>query len=381
MSSNSISTAAFGQTAKLAVSRRQRSTPYTPRIESLGVSDYSVVNHTVLPKGFGRSVEQDYWHLREHVQLWDVTCQRQVEIKGVDAAHLVQKMTPRDMRQAAVGQCLYAPVIDQYAGMLNDPIILKLSDDWFWLSIADSDLLLWAKGLAVGLNLDLEITEPDVSPLAVQGPKAEELMIRVFGDAVGKISFFRFSWLKFRQHPLLIARSGYSKQGGFEIYLDDSALGVELWDALWNAGQTLNVAPGSPNLIERVEAGLLSYGNEMTRENNPLECGLRRYCSFDPALDYIGFDALSKISELGQQRQIRGVQFDGEKCPPCSRAWPLYVNDRQVGQITSAIWSPRLRTNISLGMLDAGYWQAGQKVELQCSDGVARQGVVVNVPM
>ncbi|MEM7260141.1 MAG: dimethylsulfoniopropionate demethylase, partial [Pseudomonadota bacterium] len=223
-------------TARLAVSRRLRSTPYTPRIEALGVSDYSIVNHTVLPKGFGRSVEDDYWHLRDHVQLWDVSCQRQVELKGADAARLVQLMTPRDLRQAQIGQCLYAPLIDHHAGMLNDPVILKLAEDQYWLSIADSDVLLWAKGLTVGLNLNVSVTEPDVSPLAVQGPKADALMKRVFGPAVHDVTFFNFKWLDFNGRALLVARSGYSKQGGFEIYLDDSSLGLTLWDALWHAG-------------------------------------------------------------------------------------------------------------------------------------------------
>jgi len=207
-------------THKLAVSRRQRSTPYTARVEALGVSDYSIVNHTVLPKGFARSVEEDYWHLCEHVQLWDVSCQRQVELKGEDAAYLTQLMTPRDLRHACVGQCFYAPIIDQFANMLNDPIILKLAEDHFWLSIADSDVLLWAKGLALGYGLNVYIDEPDVSPLAVQGPKSDDVMAKVFGDVVRDIGFFKFSQLNFQGNPLVIARSGYSKQGGFEIYLN-----------------------------------------------------------------------------------------------------------------------------------------------------------------
>ncbi len=367
--------------AKLAVSRRLRSTPYTQRVEELGVSDYSIVNHTVLPKGFGRSVEEDYWHLREHVQIWDVSCQRQVEIQGVDAARLVQLMTPRDMRSATIGQCLYAPIIDQNASMLNDPVILKLAEDRFWLSIADSDILLWAKALALGFKLDVQVNEPDVSPLAVQGPKAERLMARVFGEAVRSIRFFRFSEMDFHGHPLIVARSGYSRQGGFEIYLDDASLGLSLWDELWHAGADLAVAPGSPNLIERVEGGLLSYGNEMNRENNPLECGMESYCSFDPALDYIGQDALAGIRQAGVLRQVRGVQFDGDKCPPCAFAWPLYANDKQVGQVTTAIWSPRLGVNIALGMLDAGYWDVGRKVVLSCGDDQQRNAMVTGLPM
>ena len=366
--------------ARLAVSRRQRSTPYTPRIEALGVSDYSIVNHTILPKGFGRSVEEDYWHLREHVQLWDVSCQRQVELKGTDAARLVQLMTPRDLRNAQVGQCLYAPLTDQRAGMLNDPVILKLSEDHYWLSIADSDVLLWAKALAIGFAMDVSVREPDVSPLAVQGPRSYELMERVFGAQVHDIRFFRFKKLDFNGRPLVVAHSGYSKQGGFELYLDDSGRGLELWDMLWQAGEDLQVAPGCPNLIERVEGGLLSYGNEFTSENNPLECGLEKYCSVDAELDYIGKESLLQVLETGPIQQIRGIKFDGSKCPACASTWPLLVEGTDAGYISTAIWSPRFNCNVALGMLKQGYWTQGQAVVVSCADGTRRNGQVVDLP-
>jgi dimethylsulfoniopropionate demethylase len=206
-----------------------------------------VVNHTILPKGFERSVVDDYWHLKKHVQLWDVDCQRQVELLGPDAARLAQLMTPRDLSHAEIGQCLYAPMIDEQGGMLNDPIILKLAEDHFWFSIADSDVLLWAKALAFGLRLNVVVDEPDVWPLAVQGPKSDDLMSRVFGERVRDIGFFRFIKCEFKGQPLIVARSAYSKQGGFEIYLDQPALGLDLWDALWSAGADLDVSPGSPN--------------------------------------------------------------------------------------------------------------------------------------
>ena len=313
--------------AQLTISRRQRGTPYTPRIEELGVSAYSIVNRMILPKGFRQTVEEDYWHLRQHVQLWDVSTQRQIELRGPDAARLTQLMTPRDLRRAKVGQCFYAPLIDNNAGMINDPVILKLADDHFWLSIADSDVELWAKGLAQGYGMDVAIREADVWPMAVQGPKAEDLMAAVFGEAVRSIPFFRYKRLDFQGHPLLIARGGYSKQGGFEIYLDDWALGLPLWDALWAAGQPFHVLPGSPNLIERVEGGLLSLGNEMTRDNNPLECGMAKYCTLDGSIDFIGKEALLKIAAAGPKRMIRGVLFGGDRCPPAAHPWPVMVNE------------------------------------------------------
>ncbi len=366
---------------RLNVSRRIRATPYTPRVEALGVSGYSVVNHTILPKGFRQSVAEDYWHLKNHVQIWDVGCQRQVELRGPDAARLTQLMTPRDLRKAAPGHCLYAPMVDERGHLLNDPIILKLADDHFWLSIADADVLLWAKGLALGMQLDVAIEEPDVWPLAVQGPKSDDLMARVFGEAVREIRFFRFATLAFSGHPLIVARSGYSKQGGFEIYLDKPALGLDLWDALWQAGADLHVLPGSPNLIERVESGLLSYGNEMTRDDNPLECGLEDYCSLDGGVDYIGRNALQRIAARGAQRSIRGVVFDGEPCPACQHPWPLTVNGDKAGYITTAIWSPRFNHNVALAMLEKAYWDAGTQVMVESGDGLLRQGIVTALPM
>ena len=212
----------------LNMSRRIRRTPYTDCVEESGVRGFSVVNHMLLPKAFEASVEDDYRHLREHVQIWDVSCQRQVQITGPDAELLVQWMTPRDISNAGVGDCLYIPLIDKQAGLINDPVLLKLASDKFWLSIADSDVLLYAQGLAYGADLNVQVTEPDVSPLAVQGPKAEALLHELFGAHVADIGFFKFAWIDFHGTKQLIARSGYSKQGGFEIYLNGGQYGTAL---------------------------------------------------------------------------------------------------------------------------------------------------------
>ncbi|MGI9317601.1 MAG: dimethylsulfoniopropionate demethylase [bacterium] len=365
----------------LQTSRRIRATPYKKQVEKHGVSGYSVVNHTILPKGFERTVEEDYWHLREHVQLWDVGCQRQVEVKGGDATQLVQLMTPRDLSFAEVGQCLYAPMVDHAGGMLNDPIILKLGSDHYWLSISDSDVLLWAKGLAYGLGLDVEIEEPDVWPMAVQGPKADDLMAEVFGQATRDIKFFRFARVEFHGHPLVVARSGFSKQGGFEIYLDRPEMGDQLWTSLWHAGRRFDVSPGCPNLIERIEAGLLSYGNEMTRDNNPFECGFERYCQLEKAADFIGREALKAIQSQGPRRIIRGVKFGADRCPPCSTPWPVRVNDQAVGLVTSVAWSPRFDTNVGLAMIDREFWNRGQSIAVEGEDEIVREGEVTCLPM
>jgi dimethylsulfoniopropionate demethylase len=364
----------------LNMSRRLRRTPYTDRVEQSGVRGFSIVNHMLLPKAFEPTVEQDYWHLREHVQIWDVSCQRQVQITGPDAAELVQWMTPRNIARARVGDCFYIPIIDAKGGLINDPVLLKLAEDRYWLSIADSDVLLYAMGLALGRGLDVEIVEPDVSPLAIQGPKAEDLLADLFGAQIRDIGFFKFGWIDFQGTRQLIARSGYSRQGGFEIYLEGGHLGSALWDAVWEAGQPYTITPGCPNLIERIEGGLFSYGNEMTRDNNPLEIGLGKFCVLDGSIDYIGRAALQAIAAAGVAREIRGVAFDGPRCPTCSRPWPVRVDDRQVGQITSGIWSPRLRRNIGLSMMDRGFWDVGQAVTVHVQDGTIATGEVIALP-
>ncbi len=357
----------------LSVSQRTRRTPFSARIEALGVKAYTVYNHMLLPTVF-ESLAADYRHLKQQVQLWDVSCERQVEIQGPDAARLVQMMTPRDLSRGVVGQCLYVPLVDETGGMINDPIALKLAEDRFWLSIADSDVLLWAKGLAHGLGLDVAIEEPPVGPLAVQGPKADDLMAAVFGEEVRAIRFFRFAVLPFRGHPLVVARSGWSKQGGFEIYLDEPALGLDLWDALWAAGQAFDVRPGCPNLIERIESALLSYGGDMTRENNPFECGLDRYCHLDRPFDFIGRAALERIQAAGVQRLIRGLKIaaaaDRAPLPACVDPWPVLAGGARIGRVSAAVYSPDLDCNIALAMLDRGHWEAGARVEVETPDGV-----------
>ncbi|MGH1482346.1 MAG: dimethylsulfoniopropionate demethylase [Geminicoccales bacterium] len=364
----------------LNMSRRIRRTPYTGRVEAAGVRGFSVVNHMLLPKAFERSVEDDYWHLRKSVQIWDVSCQRQVQIEGPDAAKLVQWMTPRDISKARSGQCLYIPIVDVDGGIINDPVLLKLADDRFWLSIADSDVLLFAKGLAIGAGMNVHVSEPDVSPLAVQGPKAEDVMGALFGDDINELGFFRFGWFDFQGTKQLIARSGYSRQGGFEIYLNNSALGEALWDAIWQAGQPHDIAPGCPNLIERVEGGLLSYGNDMTRDNNPLELCLGRYCALDGSVNYIGRKALQTIASKGIAREIRGVLFDGDPCPTCSTPWPVIAKGENIGRITSAIWSPRLARNVGLSLIDRHFWSPGQPVSVRAGDWTVRRGEISALP-
>ena len=353
--------------AVIAPSRRIRRTPFTEGVEAAGVKGYTVYNHMLLPTVF-RSVEEDYHHLKKAVQVWDVAVERQVELRGPDAARLMQMLTPRDLRGMLPGQCFYVPIVDETGGMLNDPVALKLSEDRWWISIADSDLLFWVKALVYGYRLDVLVDEPDISPLAVQGPLAEELMARVFGDAVRAIKFFRFGWFDFQGVSMAVARSGYSKQGGFEIYVDGTKNGMPLWNTLMEAGKDLDVYAGCPNLIERVEGGLLSYGNDMTRENTPHECGLGRFCSTQTAIGCVGRDALLRVAKEGPTQQIRAIAIDGD-IPVCDQVWPIIAKGKRVGQVTSAAKSPDYNTNVAIGMVRMTHWDEGTTLEVHTQDG------------
>ena len=360
--------------AHISPSRRLRRTPFSEGVEAAGVKAYTVYNRMLLPTVF-ESVEADYHHLKNHVQVWDVSVERQVELRGPDAGRLMQMLTPRDLRSMLPGQCYYVPIVDETGGMLNDPVAVKLAEDRWWISIADSDLLLWVKGIANGYRLDVLVDEPDVSPLAVQGPKADDLLERVFGERVRDIRFFRFDMFQFMGRDLAIARSGYSKQGGFEIYLEGGDLGMPLWNALFDAGADLEVRAGCPNGIERIEGGLLSYGNDMTDDNTPHECGLGRFCDTQTAIGCIGRDALLRVSKEGPVQQIRPIAIEGEAVPSWDRAWPLLAKGLQVGQITSAAWSPDFQTNVSIGMVRMTHWDPGTELEVDGPDG-KRKAVV-----
>ncbi|TCL09524.1 dimethylsulfoniopropionate demethylase [Shimia isoporae] len=355
--------------ALISPSRRLRRTPFSEGVEAAGVKAYTVYNRMLLPTVF-RSVEEDYRHLKSAVQVWDVAVERQVELRGPDAGRLMQMLTPRDLRSMLPGQCFYVPIVDETGGMLNDPVAVKLAEDRWWISIADSDLLFWVKGIAYGYRLDVLVDEPDVSPLAVQGPLADELMARVFGDKVRDVKFFRFGWFEFQGRSLVVARSGYSKQGGFEIYVEGGDIGMPLWNALMEAGKDLDVRAGCPNLIERIEGGLLSYGNDMTDDNTPHECGLGRFCNTNTAIGCVGRDALLRVAQEGPVRQIRPVEIHGAPVAACDRLWPVMDGEHHVGNISSAAFSPDFNTNVSIGMIRMTHWDVGTELDVLTPDGV-----------
>ena len=347
---------------ELLISSRTRSTPFSSRVEACGVKAYSVYNHMLLPLIF-RSLEEDYWHLCESVQVWDVSCQRQVEITGPDTQKLVQLMTPRDLSQVELGQCFYAPLCDETGGMINDPILIKHSNNHWWLSIADSDVMLWAKGLATGFGLDALVTEPDIWPLAVQGPKAEELLFRVFGKEISRILFFRSRTFNYQGTKMLVARSGWSKQGGFEIYVNDAELGGQLWDELFAKGEDLNVGPGCPNLIERIESGLLSFGGDMGYDTTPFECGLDKYVSLDADIESL---SLEELRTRKSKTKLIGIVIDRKVNLIDKR---VFIGSNVVGKITSDTWSPRYSAFLAFARCELKHLEDTQNLHVKTTSG------------
>jgi dimethylsulfoniopropionate demethylase len=354
----------------LSISRRTRATPFTPRVEAAGVKGYTVYNHMLLPTFFENN-EADYWSLCQDVQVWDVSCERQIEVSGPDSERLIQLMTPRDISRAVIGQGLYAPLCDENGGLINDPVLIKFANNDWWVSIADSDVRLWARGLAYGFGLDVKIREAAIWPLAVQGPKAEELVTRVFGDEVPGIRFFRSKMLEFRGTAMMVMRSGYSKQGGFEIYLNDPDLAKPLWDELFEQGQDLNVRPGGPNLIERIESSLLSYGNDMNFNHNPFECGLDAFIDLDADIESMSLPALRALKD-NHVHQLMGIVFDGTVTFP---DFTVIADDRKVGDVRSQVWSPRYQKYLAIAMMQRDFLSTNQTVTV---DG--KIGNIVDLP-
>jgi dimethylsulfoniopropionate demethylase len=362
----------------ISKSRRLRSTPYTDRIENQGVSAYTVYNHMLLPASFV-SLEADYHHLKKFVQVWDVAAERQVEISGKDSAELVQLMTCRDLTNSKVGKCYYAPLIDDHGNLVNDPIINKLAEDRWWLSIADSDVIFFAKGLASGNNFEVKIKEPDVNILAVQGPLADKLMTKVFGENISQLKFFNFDYFDFKGVKHFIARSGWSKQGGFEIYVENSESGQDLYDYLFEVGKEFNVKPGCPNLIERIEGALLSYGNDFDNRDNPLEANFDKYMNLDSGAKFLGKEKLKQIRDKGITRKLMGVKIDHTDIDMYCEKTLFDDNNNIVGFVRSAAYSPTFKKVIGIAMINKPYWNLDHSFKIEINEKIY-VGTICDLP-
>jgi aminomethyltransferase len=356
-----------------------RRSPYFDATVRWGAQGFSVYNHMYIPRDFG-DPEQNFWNLVHTAILCDVAVERQVEITGPDAAQFAQLLTPRDLSNMEVGQCKYVLITNAEGGILNDPIALRLAENHFWLSLADSDILLWAQGLAVFSGLDVTICEPDVSPRQLQGPKSGQIMQALFGDGIQDLRYFWLREVELDGIPLIVSRTGWSSELGYEVYLRDGSHGDALWEKIMAAGAPFGLQPGHTSTIRRIEAGMLSYHADMDAMTNPFELGLGRLVNLDTEAEFVGKAALIRMREEGVSRNQIGLVIDGPPMrAPNTVFWQVTKNGAGVGKVTSAVYSPRLKQNIALALITAEHAVLGDMVEVTI-DGQPIRAQIVDRP-
>src|SRR5919198_4462774 len=349
---------------------RLRRSPFFEAEQRHGPLGYTVYNHMLFPIRYDDLVAE-YWHLLNHVTLWDVAVERQVEITGPDAYRFTSMLTPRDLSTCAVGQGKYVLITAPDGGIVNDPVLMRLGENHFWLAVADSDVLLYAKGLAVSSGLDVEIREPDVSPLQIQGPKSRDVVADLFGKEILDLRYYHFAETDLHGIPVIVTRTGWTAEVGYEVYLRDGSRGTELWERIMEAGWPYRIQPTGPSDIRPVEAGILNYGADMTLENNPYEVGLGRLVDLEKEGGFIGREALRRISEHGVRRKLVGVEIEGEPLPFNDGRWPVGNDGSTVGAVTSALYSPRLEKNIGYAWVPVELSEIGTALTVDTPLGTA----------
>lgn len=353
----------------ISIGPRVRKSPFFDATLRHGAKAFTVYNHTYLPTVYAGMLSE-YWSLVNDVTLWDVTCQRQVEIEGPDAFKLIQFLTPRDMSRCKVGQCQYMVITDDDGGIVNDAVMLRIEENRYWLSPGDGDVLLWAGGVAVASGLDVRVSEPDVSPLQLQGPKSPQVARELFGDDILKMKYYWLEEKTLDGIPLIVSRTGWSGELGFELYLRDGSFGEQLWETVMEAGKPFDIAPIAPNLIRSVEGGLLSFASDITRNDNPYTLGYDWMVDFDQEYEFIGRKALLQIREDGPKRRLVGVEMSGEALPePNGEFWKIVAQGVKVGHVTRIVYSPRLERNIGYANVPVQLAEIGTKLRLQTPAG------------
>ena len=354
-----------------------RKSPYFDATVKWGATGFSVYNHMYIPRDFG-DPEKNFWNLINDAILCDVAVERQVEITGPDAAEFVQLLTPRDLSKLSIGQCKYVLITNNEGGLLNDPVLLRIAENHFWLSLGDSDILLWAQGVAINSELNVTIREPDVSPLQLQGPKSIDIMKVLFGNQIINMKYYWLIETELNGIPLVISRTGWSSELGYEIYLRDGSRGNELWELIMEAGKQFNLQPEHTSSIRRIEGGMLSYHADADINTNPFELGLDRLVNLDNDNKFIGKEALIKIKEKGIKRKQVGMIIDSDPLKgPNTTFWPILKNNSNIGKVTSAVYSPRLKENIALGMVSIENSEIDNSFEIKMKESTYKAKVVL----
>jgi aminomethyltransferase len=318
----------------------------------------------------------EYWSLVNDVTLWDVSCQRQIVIKGPEALRLIEYLTPRDLSGCPDHRCLYVLITDEFGGVLNDAVLMRMQEDEFWLSPGDGDVLLWAQGVASQKGWDVQVYEGDICPLQLQGPKAPHVAFRLFGQPALDLGYFHVMETELNGMKLAVSRTGWSGELGYELYLEDHINGNELWDIVMAAGEPFDIAPAAPNTIRSIEGCLLSYFSDIRRLDNPYTFGLDRLVHLDKKAEFIGREALRRIRENGEFRRLVGIEIEGDPISHNEAFWHIVDGGKRIGHISRCVWSPRLERNIGLANLPAERTDNGTAVELLTPDGIRRAEVV-----
>ena len=359
-------------------SYRIRKSPYYEATQRYGCKSYTPYNNMYLPLVY-ENLLSDYWYLKKGVTLWDVGCQRQVEITGPDAFTFLRHLTPRNLTNFQIGQCYYLPLTTAEGGILNDPVALRLGENHFWLSVADREIRIWVKWFAAGMKMQVIIQEPDVSPLAVQGPKSFDVVADLFGDWVRTMKYFWFKETDLNGIPLVLSRTGWSKQGGYELFLCDGKYGDQLWETVMEAGKKYDIKPGTPCWIERIESGLLNYWEDVSESTNPFELGLGKFVDLDQEVNFIGKEALKKIKAEGIRRKLVGLILHTEPLSQSAEFWSIESDGQTVGTITSAVYSPDLDKNIAYGLVSIECSHVGTSLEVNLGEKKVN-ATVTNLP-
>lgn len=367
--------------AAMVFGSRVRPSPYFAATLRWGASAFTTYNHTFMPSIY-KSATEDYHYLTNTVTLWDVAGERQVEIRGADAAKFAQYLTPRNLATCVAGRCRYVLITNEQGGIINDPVLLRLADDCIWLSAADADLLLWCRGVALNAGFDVQINTPDVSPLQLQGPMSTDVAVALFGDWVKELAYFHLRQFDFEGVPLVLSRTGWSGERGYEIYLRDGEKGDWLWERIMAAGAPFDIQPAAPSTIRRIEAGMVSYGADANDKDTPFHIGLERLVDNDGGYDFIGKAALQRTAANGVQRRLVGVVIDGEPmAAPLVRWWNALADDgRRIGKIRSAVYSPALKQNIGLAMLDKPFDEIGAQIGVHSEYDERHSATVCAIP-
>ena len=353
-----------------------RKSPYFDSTVKWGATGFSVYNHMYIPRDFG-DPEQNFWNLIEKSILCDVAVERQVEITGPDAYKFTQLLTPRDLSNISIGQCKYVLITNNEGGILNDPVLLRLAENHFWLSLADSDVLLWAQGVAVNSGLNVNISEPDVSPLQLQGPTSKDIMVKLFGESIKDLKYYWFKEFDLDGIPLIVSRTGWSSEFGYELFLRDGSKGNDLYEKIMNAGKEHGLQPGHTSSIRRIEGGMLSYHADADIHTNPFELGFDRLVSLDNDIEFIGKVALKKIKAEGIKRKQIGLEINCEPLSgPNTTFWPIKKNNNEIGKVTSAVYSPRLKKNIALAIVNIKNSEIGTDLKVETNKGIFTAKIV-----